>query len=371
MAYAQVSYGSTGASVSALQEKLNANGYSLTVDGVFGAATEKAVKDYQKKNGLTADGVVGKTTWGSLLTSPAGSADPTTGKQVLSGVSDETYDRLFDLEQGYRPSADVTAAGDELGSVAASRPEQYASSFEEELQRLYEELAARPNFSYDPKEDAAYHSYAALYEQAGKQAMTDTLGKAAALTGGYNSSYAQTAAQQAYHGYLQQLSQLMPQLEENARARHEAEGEALEKRYELTAQQEKAEQAAWEQAYEAWQQRMKAAESAYNDAYDRDYNAYKTMLDYFADKAAAEQKASGGKTVNSGKAAEKETGAESLSSTAAGSLQRAMENYLSHGDEAAARALAEKYAARMTAQQKRRFEALFEKFGLTMGAEKE
>ena len=36
MAYAQVSYGSTGSSVSALQEKLNANGYQLTVDGVFG-----------------------------------------------------------------------------------------------------------------------------------------------------------------------------------------------------------------------------------------------------------------------------------------------------------------------------------------------
>ena len=241
MAYAEVSYGSTGSAVSALQEKLNANGYRLEVDGVFGNETKKAVKDYQKKKGLQVDGIAGTETWGSLLKSPAASDGPTTGKQVLSGVSDETYDRLFDLEQGYRPSADVTAAGDELGSVAASRPEQYASSFEEELQRLYEELAARPNFSYDPKEDAAYHSYAALYEQAGKQAMTDTLGKAAALTGGYNSSYAQTAAQQAYHGYLQQLAQLMPQLEENARARHEAEGEAMQQRYELTAQQQKAE----------------------------------------------------------------------------------------------------------------------------------
>ena len=62
MAYAQVSYGSTGSSVSALQEKLNANGYSLPVDGVFGAATQKAVKDYQAKNGLPADGVCGPET---------------------------------------------------------------------------------------------------------------------------------------------------------------------------------------------------------------------------------------------------------------------------------------------------------------------
>ena len=111
---------------------------------------------------------------------------------------------------------------------------------------------------------------------------------------------------------------------------------------------------------------MKEAESAYDDAYDRDYNAYKTMLSYFADKAAAEQKASDGKTVNTGKAGDKETKVESLSSAAAGSLQRAMENYLSAGDEAAARALAEKYASRMTAAQKRRFEALFEKFGMAL-----
>ena len=367
MAYAQVSYGSTGSAVSALQEKLNANGYDLAVDGVFGTETRKAVKDYQKKKGLAVDGIAGSETWGSLLKSPAVSDGPTTGKQVLSGVSDETSDRLHTLEQGYRPSDEVDAALDERDSVAAQRPGAYQSSFEEELLRLYDELVSRPGFSYDPKEDAAYHSYAAIYEKAGRQAMEDTLGKAASLTGGYDSTYAQQAAQQAYQGYLQQLSQLLPQLEENARQRHEAEGEAMQQRYELTAQQQKAEQAAWEQAYESWQQRLKQAESAYEAAYDRDYNAYKTMLSYFADKAAAEQKASGGATVNSGKVSEGGKKHESLSSTAAESLQRAMENYLAAGDEAAAQALAQKYAQRMTAAQKKRFETLFEKHGAVMG----
>ena len=363
MAYAEVSYGSTGSAVSALQEKLNANGYRLEVDGVFGNETKKAVKDYQKKKGLQVDGIAGTETWGSLLKSPAASDGPTTGKQVLSGVSDETSDRLYQLEQGYRPSGEVDAALDERNSVAAQRPDAYRSSFEEELLRLYGELVSRPDFSYDPKEDAAYHSYAAIYEKAGQKAMEDTLGKAASLTGGYDSSYAQQAAQQAYQGYLQQLSQLLPQLEENARERYEAQGDAVAQRYELTAQQQKAEQAAWEQAYEAWQQQLKEAESRYDAAYDRDFNEYKAMLSYFADKAAQEQKASGGATVNTGKVDAAAPKAESLSSTAAGSLQRAMENYLSAGDEAAARALAEKYASRMTAAQKKRFAALFAKHG--------
>ena len=114
-------------------------------------------------------------------------------------------------------------------------------------------------------------------------------------------------------------------------------------------------------------QQLKAAQSGYDAAYDRDYNAYKTMLSYFADKAAQEQKASDGATVNTGKvngsAGEKK---ESLSSTAAESLQRAVNNYLAAGDEAAAQALAAQYAARMTAGQKKRFAALFEKYGAAM-----
>lgn len=38
----------------------------LTVDGNFGAGTEKSVKAFQTENGLTADGVVGQATWDAL-----------------------------------------------------------------------------------------------------------------------------------------------------------------------------------------------------------------------------------------------------------------------------------------------------------------
>lgn len=44
--------------------------YNLSVDGIFGSATENAVKNFQNINGLTADGIVGQNTWKSLLTLP-------------------------------------------------------------------------------------------------------------------------------------------------------------------------------------------------------------------------------------------------------------------------------------------------------------
>ena len=59
--------GSRGADVKTLQSKLNEIGkYGLTVDGIFGAKTEAAVKDFQKKNKLGVDGIVGPQTWTAL-----------------------------------------------------------------------------------------------------------------------------------------------------------------------------------------------------------------------------------------------------------------------------------------------------------------
>lgn len=50
---------SAGNDVKLLQSSLNNKGYKLTVDGVFGKLTLVAVKDYQEKNGLKVDGIVG------------------------------------------------------------------------------------------------------------------------------------------------------------------------------------------------------------------------------------------------------------------------------------------------------------------------
>ena len=59
--------GSKGSEVKEVQRRLKQWGYySGSVDGVFGAGTKKAVIAFQKKNGLTADGVVGKSTYKAL-----------------------------------------------------------------------------------------------------------------------------------------------------------------------------------------------------------------------------------------------------------------------------------------------------------------
>lgn len=57
--------------VKELQTLLKGYGYRVQVDGGFGPYTENVVKLFQASKGMTADGVVGPTTWAILLNKPA------------------------------------------------------------------------------------------------------------------------------------------------------------------------------------------------------------------------------------------------------------------------------------------------------------
>jgi len=65
-----VQYGSRGDAAKIVQAALIQRGFSCGVsgaDGVFGAASVTSLKNYQKKVGITADGICGPATWGKLL----------------------------------------------------------------------------------------------------------------------------------------------------------------------------------------------------------------------------------------------------------------------------------------------------------------
>ena len=375
--YTMVAYGSQGSTVRQLQNELNKRGYGLAEDGIFGKKTRSAVRDYQKKNGLTmVDGIAGDETWGSLLSAATvqepqltptaqgtfvTAAESTPRAEVTAG----TARRLRELEQGYTPSDEVTAARAYRDSVAAMEPGAYQSRFEEKLQELYDQIAGREAFDYDPEEDEAYRRYAKLYAAKGAAAMEDTLGKAASLTGGYGSSYAQSAGQQAYNGYLQELAALVPELRQAALAEYRQEGQALADQYSMLSQREKNDYARYQNERADWQKLLAAAQDEYESADSGDRKLYQTLLGHFSDKAEQERKlsASGARLTDSGDGT---SGGESLSSTAADSLQRAVQNYLKRGNGDLAQSLASRYTARMTPAQRQRFERLFSGYGMTL-----
>lgn len=58
---------SRGEQVKTLQRLLVGFGYDLKIDGAFGTITDRMVRTFQRKHGLSADGIVGEQTWRKLL----------------------------------------------------------------------------------------------------------------------------------------------------------------------------------------------------------------------------------------------------------------------------------------------------------------
>ncbi len=72
--------GSSGATVKEIQTRLRNWGYySGEVDGIYGSQTEKAVRYFQSKNGLSVDGQVGDKTLAALGMQPSGNSSSSGG----------------------------------------------------------------------------------------------------------------------------------------------------------------------------------------------------------------------------------------------------------------------------------------------------
>lgn len=113
---------------------------------------------------------------------------------------------------------------------ATEKPE-YKGTFDDQLRDIYDKITDRQPFSYDVGSDPMYRMYADKYMQQGKAAMRDTMGQAAALTGGYGNSYAQNVGQQAYDAALQKMGDVIPEFYGMALDQYNAEGDALTKQY--------------------------------------------------------------------------------------------------------------------------------------------
>lgn len=88
--FATSKYGSSGEEVKQIQTKLKAWGYySGSIDGIYGTQTVNAVKKFQQKNGLTADGIAGTKTLAALgINAPSGGGGGSSSNKTTSNNSD-------------------------------------------------------------------------------------------------------------------------------------------------------------------------------------------------------------------------------------------------------------------------------------------
>ena len=177
-------------------------------------------------------------------------------------------------EKKYTPGQSVIQARQELEQQQAAKPGDYQSQFQSGMDQLLGQIRNRPGFQYDVNSDALYRQVAQNYLNQGRQAMMDTMGQAAAMTGGYGNSYAQTAGQQAYGQYLTGLTDLVPQYYQMALDRYQLEGDDLLRQYELLAGQEDRAFDRYQKELEQYYANLDRAQANYDRQREEDYSRF-------------------------------------------------------------------------------------------------
>ena len=151
----------------------------------------------------------------------------------------------------------------------------YGAALSEAMDRILN----REDFSYDFNADALYQQYKDQYINQGNLAMQDTIGQASGMTGGYGTSYASTAGNQAYQGYLTQLNNVIPQLYNLAVDKYNMEGQKLYDQYDVVNGAYNTEYGQYRDKVSDWYAEADRLASAYYNAANMDYSRYSDAYD--------------------------------------------------------------------------------------------
>lgn len=178
----------------------------------------------------------------------------------------------------YTPTDQVEQARQEALASDRQQPGAYVSRWQQQLDAAMEKILNREAFTYQLNGDALYRQYKDQAMQNGRLAMQDTLGQAAAMTGGYGSSYGQTAAQQSYRRHMEDLSDKAAQLYDKARAEYDRQGQADKEKYAMLLQRENGSQNRYKEALAAWQAENQRLWNRYDRERSADYQSYRDQV---------------------------------------------------------------------------------------------
>lgn len=166
----------------------------------------------------------------------------------------------FQVSDAYVKAMDYTNSL--LSQLSSGR-----TSYTDQINALMGEYRNRDKFSYDASTDAMFQQMLAASMASGKMAMQDTIGQAAALTGGYGNTYGTAAGNAAYNQYISEAYNNLPEYYGMALDAYNMEGDRMLS--ELAMLQD-ADSAEYDRLANAYSANLGAA----NAMYDREYTQY-------------------------------------------------------------------------------------------------
>ena len=180
----------------------------------------------------------------------------------------------IDYKKEYEQSEAVRRAQAALQQQEQAKPGAYQSGWQNQLNDIMGRIQNREKFNYDLNGDALYQQYKNQYMHNGNIAMQDTMGQAAAMTGGYGNTYAQQVGQQTYQGYLNQLNDKIPELYQLALNKYNTEGDELYRQYGMIGDRENQDYSRYMDALSQWQADRNYAANRYDTERDLDYSVW-------------------------------------------------------------------------------------------------
>lgn len=147
------------------------------------------------------------------------------------------------------------------------------TAYSDKVDALMAKIEGREKFSYDFNTDPLFQNALASAMASGQTAMQDTIGQASALTGGYGSSYATSAANQTYNEFVKGAYDKLPDYYNIALNAYNMEGQDL---YNQLGMYREADNTAYSRLANAYSANLANADSMYN----REYSNYWDTANY-------------------------------------------------------------------------------------------
>lgn len=213
----------------------------------------------------------------------ANAAPSNLSSNVTAGVA--TASGSTEAKPMYQRSDRVNEYYNKTRNLEKNKPDEFESKYEDQISSILDNIMNRPKFSYtseDMVNDDLYKMYRDQYMRQGNLAMRDTMGNAAALTGGYGNTYASAAGQQAYDNYVAQLNNKALDFYDRAYQRYADEGQNLYNQMNVVTGLDNTDYQRYRDGVNDYYNDLNYYNGRYNQEYGYDYGEYQ-------DRVAADQ----------------------------------------------------------------------------------
>lgn len=213
----------------------------------------------------------------------ANAAPSNPSSNVTAGVA--TASGSTEAKPMYQRSDRVNEYYNKTRNLEKNKPDEFESKYEDQISSILDNIMNRPKFSYtseDMVNDDLYKMYRDQYMRQGNLAMRDTMGNAAALTGGYGNTYASAAGQQAYDNYVSMLNDKALDFYDRAYQRYNDEGQNLYNQMNVVTGLDNTDYQRHRDTVSDYYNDLNYYNGRYNQEYGYDYGQYQ-------DRVAADQ----------------------------------------------------------------------------------